>query len=177
MLLPPHFTTNRLTLRPPVGTDALPLFTSYTQDPHVTRYLVWEPHTTLADTESFLQRCLDNWRTRTEYTYVIALQSTAQLLGMVSIRLNKWSASLGYVLAQSAWGQGIMPEAIDAIVDWLLAQPSVFRVWAVCDVENRASARVMEKIGMVCEGVMRRGVVHPNISPEPRDCWLYAKVK
>ena len=51
------------------------------------------------------------------------------------------------------------------------------RVWAVCDVDNTASARVMEKIGMTREGLMRRGVLHPNSSSEPRDCWLYAKVK
>jgi ribosomal-protein-alanine N-acetyltransferase len=36
---------------------------------------------------------------------------------------------------------------------------------------------VMEKIGMLREGLMRRGVLHPNISAEPRDCWVYAKVK
>jgi [ribosomal protein S5]-alanine N-acetyltransferase len=50
-------------------------------------------------------------------------------------------------------------------------------VWAVCDVDNTASARVMEKIGMLREGLMRRDVLHLNLSSEPRDCWVYAKVK
>jgi hypothetical protein len=27
------------------------------------------------------------------------------------------------------------------------------------------------------EGLMRRAIVHPNLSDEPRDCWLYARVK
>jgi len=36
---------------------------------------------------------------------------------------------------------------------------------------------VMEKSGMTREGLMRRGVMHPNLSSEPRDCWVYAKVK
>jgi len=63
------------------------------------------------------------------------------------------------------------------VSDYVLAQPAMYRVWAVCDVDNTASARVMEKIGMMREGLMRRGVLHPNISSEPRDCWVYAKVK
>jgi ribosomal-protein-alanine N-acetyltransferase len=70
-----------------------------------------------------------------------------------------------------------MPEAAQAVSDYVLEQPAMYRVWAVCDVDNTASARVMEKIGMQREGLMRRGVLHPNISSEPRDCWLYAKVK
>ncbi len=38
-----------------------------------------------------------------------------------------------------------MTEAARAVIDWALSEPEVFRVWAVCDVENLASARVLEK--------------------------------
>jgi len=48
---------------------------------------------------------------------------------------------------------------------------------AVCDVENIASARVMEKAGLSREGVLRRWLVHPNLGPEPRDCYGYARVR
>lgn len=58
-----------------------------------------------------------------------------------------------------------------------LGEPGIFRVWAICNHENRASARVMEKIGMQREGLLRRGVLHPNVSAEPRDCWLYSRVR
>ena len=70
-----------------------------------------------------------------------------------------------------------MPDAANAVVEWALAQPEIYRVWAVCDVDNLASARVLEKIGMQCEGLLRRYILHPNISEAPRDCWCYAKVK
>ena len=96
---------------------------------------------------------------------------------MLSLRISGFAASLGYVLRRTAWGQGIMPEAAGRVTEWALAQPTIYRVWATCDYENRASARVLEKIGMQREGLMRRGVVHPNLSDEPRDCWLYARVK
>jgi RimJ/RimL family protein N-acetyltransferase len=44
-------------------------------------------------------------------------------------------------------------------------------------VENVASARVLEKVGMVREGVLRRYIVHPNIGPEPRDSIVYARTR
>jgi ribosomal-protein-alanine N-acetyltransferase len=71
----------------------------------------------------------------------------------------------------------LMTEALTPIVEWALAQPRIFRVWATCDIENRRSARVLEKVGMQFEGVLRRYVVHPNVSDEPRDALLYARVK
>jgi RimJ/RimL family protein N-acetyltransferase len=70
-----------------------------------------------------------------------------------------------------------MTEVVRAVNDWALAQPEVHRVWAVCDVDNLASARVMEKAGMAREGKLRRWAVHPNLSTEPRDFWCYARVK
>ena len=50
-------------------------------------------------------------------------------------------------------------------------------MWAVCDIDNLASARVMEKAGMQREGILKRWSVHPNISAEPRDSYCYAVVK
>jgi ribosomal-protein-alanine N-acetyltransferase len=50
-------------------------------------------------------------------------------------------------------------------------------VWAVCDVENVASARVLEKAGLLWEGTLRRYILHPNVSPEPRDAHLYARTR
>jgi [ribosomal protein S5]-alanine N-acetyltransferase len=49
--------------------------------------------------------------------------------------------------------------------------------WATCDSDNLASARVLEKIGLMREGVLRRHTIRPNISPIPRDVFIYAKVR
>jgi ribosomal-protein-alanine N-acetyltransferase len=174
---PTTFTTARLLLRVPISTDADAIFHAYAQDREVTRYLVWRPHCELSETRAFIERCLSSWQQQTEFPYVITDQHTTELFGMLSLRIAGFAASLGYALRREAWGQGIMPEAAGIVSEWALAQPSIYRVWAICDYENRASARVLEKIGMHCEGLMRRGVLHPNLSDEPRDCWLYARVK
>jgi [ribosomal protein S5]-alanine N-acetyltransferase len=107
---PITFTTRRLLLRQPQLDDALLIFTTYAQDPDVTRYLVWRPHTSVADTEAFLERCLRGWHHDTEYTTVITTAQSHHLLGMLSLRLHGFAASLGYVLARHVWGRWLRLE-------------------------------------------------------------------
>lgn len=70
-----------------------------------------------------------------------------------------------------------MPEAVAVVAEWALAQPPIHRAWAVCDVENRASARVLEKVGMPLEGLLRRLALLPSVSDAPRDCYGYTRVR
>jgi ribosomal-protein-alanine N-acetyltransferase len=70
-----------------------------------------------------------------------------------------------------------MTEVLTEVVNWALNQPGIFRTGAVCDVENIGSARVMEKAGLFREGLLRRWLMHPNISDEPRDCFIYARTR
>ena len=109
--------------------------------------------------------------------WVVQRQTDGQLLGVMDLRLQSSRAELGYALARDAWGQGLASEAARAVVEWALSQPDLYRVWAVCDVDNSASARILENAGMVREGLLKRWNVHPNISDEPRDCWCYARVQ
>jgi RimJ/RimL family protein N-acetyltransferase len=82
-----------------------------------------------------------------------------------------------HVIIGRRWRQGLMTEVLSEVAAWALRQRSIFRIGAVCDVENIGSARVLEKSGFVREGVLRRWLVHPNISDEPRDCYNYSRVR
>ncbi len=84
---------------------------------------------------------------------------------------------MGYSLARAQWGCGYATEALRAVAAWVLQQPEIFRLWAVCDIENVASARVLEQVGMQREGVLRKWIRHPNRDAVPRDCLCYALVK
>lgn len=174
---PQTFETQRLRLRQPKLTDAPDIFNKYTQDEEVTQYNTWKPHTNLEETKQFVQTCVDNWGTGKSFPWVIEDKTTQDLMGMIEIHPDDFKVSLGYVLARTYWGNGYMTEAAQSVVNWLLAQPHIFRVWAVTDVENRGSARVLKKIGMQYEGTLRRWIRHVNISDEPRDALIYAIVK
>ena len=70
-----------------------------------------------------------------------------------------------------------MTEALLEIIDWAMKQNDIYRVWTVCDKENIASTRVLEKTGMNREGILRRWVKIPHFGEIPRDCYCYSIVK
>jgi RimJ/RimL family protein N-acetyltransferase len=169
--------TERLTLRPPTLDDAQPFFTSYSQDPDVTRYLTWRPHESIEHTTDFIRRCISRWEDESAYPYAITETASGKVVGIIEARVRGHQVELGYVLAQDVWGTGYATEAVSAIKNWALAQPEIWRIWAYVDVENIASGRVLQKAGLEPEGVLRRFAVHPNVSDEPRDCWVFAATR
>lgn len=174
---PEHIETDRLVLKIPAVADAEPIFKSYAQDSKVTRYLIWRPHRNIQETERFLVDCAIAWEGNVRFPYVITLKESGAVIGMIEIRINDFKADVGYVISHPNWGKGMATEALRSLVEWALRQEAIYRVWALCDVENLASARVLEKVGMQREGVLRRQIIHPSISDEPRDCYCYAVAK
>jgi RimJ/RimL family protein N-acetyltransferase len=175
----PDFTwrTARLIAQPATSEHAQALFDSYASDPAVARFMTWTPHRSLSETEQFLRRCERAWLEGSAFPWTLWLDPGDELAGILEIRVRGNSIDLGYALARCWWRQGLMSEAVTAIVHWALAQPDIYRVWAVCDIENVASARLLERVGMQCEGILRRWLVHPNLSDAPRDCFCYSIVK
>jgi len=175
--VPLKLETERLLLRQPEEDDAASIFERYAQDPEVTRFLLWKPHRDLKETREFIQRCQRVWTEGTAYPWVIIRKSDHLLLGMIELRPEGHKAEFGYVLARDAWGRGYMTEAVRALVGWTLAEPQIWRVWAYCQVQNIASARVLEKAGLQREGLLKRWAIHPAFGAEPQDCFSYAVVK
>ena len=176
-MFPDTITTPRLGLRPVAADDAPAIFRSYAQDPEVTRYLAWRPHRTVADTEAYLAACLA-LSPASARVYALVGRDDGALAGSLHLRRPApHRVECGYLLARPFWGRGLMTEALAAAVDWALAAPGVFRIGAVCDVDNPGSARVMEKAGLAREGLLRRWMVHPNVSDEPRDCFAHGRAR
>jgi ribosomal-protein-alanine N-acetyltransferase len=154
--------------------DADVIFDKYAQDPDVTKYLTWRPNRSVRETREFLQASLAAWREGRAYHWTIVRKEDQELMGMINAKVENHKWEVGYVLARAYWGKGYMTEALRKLVAWALEQPEISRIWSVCDIENRASGRVMEKSGMRREGTLPRWSVHPNLSPEPRDSYCYS---
>ena len=170
--------TERLTLRVPILDDARQLYDAYISNPEVPKYMSWVAHTDISQTVAFLENCISSFKQRSNFEFVIELnERPGTAIGMIGMHPMSHGVTFGYVIAPEFWNNGITSEALKNLVDWSLRQNDVFRAQAHCDADNRASARVMEKAGMSFEGLLRRYFVHPNISSEPRDSLMYAKVK
>jgi [ribosomal protein S5]-alanine N-acetyltransferase len=175
-MFPDRLMTAHLLLRPITWADGPAIFDSYAQDPVVTRFLVWKPHASVDDTYTYIARCTA--RPADGCAYALLRQADMRLLGAFELRRpTAHRLDFGYVLARDWWGQGLMTETLVGVAGWAMRQNDIWRISGVCDVENVASARVMEKAGFTCEGLLRRWVVHPNISAEPRDCLSFAMVR
>lgn len=174
---PARWTTRRLALRPPRLADATRIFDAYARDPAVTRYLLFRPHRGVAETIEFVARCRAAWKAGRVFTWVILERKTGRLAGACMIRIQGHAVELAYALGRPFWGKRLTVEAMKPIVAWALAQRGIERVWATCHVRNRASARVMEKLGMKREGILRKWVVYPNLGAGARDSWCYSRVR
>jgi len=174
-MFPDVFQTPGSYLRPVAPADAGAIFDAYAQDPDVTRFLTWRPHRHVTDTEAYVAGCVAATASR---TYVLVARHDQTLRGAFDLRRpGPHHLGFGYVLARAWWGRGLMTEVLAEVARWAMTQPDVWRIGAVCDVENRASARVMEKAGLTREGVLRRWLVHPNVGDEPRDCLSFARTR
>ena len=174
---PEHIETERLILRKPRPEDANAMFTGWAQDAEVTRYLTWRPHKSIEESHEIIKRCLQLWDGEEDHPYMLTLKERDHPIGMLALHPDGFKIALGYVLAKPHWGRGYMTEASLAAIDLAFRQKGIYRVFATTDVENIGSQRVLEKAGMTREGLLRRYIMHPNVSDEPRDCYMFAVVK
>ena len=176
--LPEELQTDRYLLRRVVPDDAEAIFDSYGTNAIATRYLGWKPHQRVQETRSFLERVAKEWDDATGFPLVaFDREAPDELVGMFHPHMQGLTVTYGYVLSPASWGKGCATEVMCWLVEHALSHPQIHRAEAFCDVEDAASARVLEKTGMEFEGVLRRYFLHPNISDTPQDCRMYAKVR
>ncbi len=148
---------------------------AYASDPEVVRLMIWGPNTPEI-TKTFLAGALKEqelWP-RPFVSLAIEQKSERRVIGSIGLRIKdekNRAADIGYVLARACWRQGYMNEATRAILDVAFGRLQLHRVWATCDVRNRASYRVMEKLGMRREAHFHKNVFEKG---EWRDTCLYA---
>jgi len=166
--------TDRLTLREFKERDWQAVH-AYASDPEVVRHVEWGPNTE-EDTRAFIQRALaqQQEQPRSNYGFAVVLKKQDLLIGACGIRISnpdQREGWIGYVFNRRFWGQGYATEAARALVAFGFDQLDLHRIFATCDPANVASARVLEKTGMRCEGHLRE---HKWQKGRWRDSLLYA---
>ena len=168
----------RLILKPLRERDAEVLFEGWTQSPAVCRFLQWRTHRKLAETTSFMMECIAQAERKEKFYFVAWVKEGDEAVGFASLKPEKgMKVMIGFLVFEKFQGRGIGTEVARALLDHAFEDPGILRVWALCDTENVAPQRVLEKTGMTKEGILRRWGIHPNVSDEPRDVVCYATVK
>jgi RimJ/RimL family protein N-acetyltransferase len=156
---PPTLATERLLLRPLADDDA-PAIAAGAGDRRVARYLVQVPTPyPVGLARRWLRSRNDWWPTGRGVTLaIVEHHDPAFLVGTASLRryARDRRAELGYWLSAGVWGRGIATEATHALVDFGFRELGLARIYAHVLAGNVASMRVLDKLGMVHEGVWRQ---------------------
>lgn len=144
----------------------------YASDPVVCQDVEWGPNSP-GDTRRVVAFWVAEQAQEDRDGWTLAItERGGRPMGAVSLnRRSPHTAEIGYVLAQPYWGRGLGTEAAGAAVRWAFGEGGFHRVQATCRPENVASWRVMEKVGLAREGLLRD---HLLIRGRYRDSYLYA---
>jgi ribosomal-protein-alanine N-acetyltransferase len=159
-------TTDRLLLREFEESDWSTVL-AYQSDPEYLCYSPWA-HRTEEEVRDFVGQFVA-WRVeqpRRKFQFAIVLPAEERLIGSCGIRsartverhidhADEREADVGYELDSRYWGRGYATEAARALLRFGFRELGLHRIWSHCLAENRASARVLEKIGMRQEGHLR----------------------
>ena len=151
--------TGRLILRKARPEDAQALFANWASDDRVTKFMTWQTYTKPEEADWRISWLLGEYANEQFYEWLIELKEIGQPIGSIGavfVDDNVRMAHIGYCIGSRWWGQGIMPEALAAVIQFFFEQVGVNRVEACHDVNNPNSGRVMQKCGMTYEGTLRQ---------------------
>ncbi len=156
----PVLETERLVLRPYLLADA-PNVQQMCGDPAIaaTTLAIPYPYPDGA-AEKWISTHAESFRQGTEVVLAITLKPDGLVVGSVGLTVNKnhQRGELGYMVAKEHWNRGYCTEATRALVDYGFRALGLNRIQAMHFPRNAASGRVMQKLGMTREGLLRQYV-------------------
>jgi len=127
----------------------------------------------LSDAENFLSKVAQqNPKT------VFAIANDKEAIGSIGLMpgedVHRFTAEMGYWLAEPFWNKGIMSEVVSRFVEFAFEKFELNRIFAEPYIGNPASARVLEKAGFVLEGTLSASVFKNG---KVLDQFLYARIR
>ncbi len=172
----PTLHAERLVLRPFSEADTDDIF-ALQSNPNVLRYWDSPPWKERARAERFIASCKQMEQEGSGARLAIERAADHVFIGwclLINWNADYRSATLGYCLSDSVWGQGFATEAATALLQWGFDTLDLNRVQSETDTRNTASARVLEKLGFVREGTLREDCI---VDGDVSDSWVYGLLR
>lgn len=169
--------TERLLLRKISVNDAEDMYNNWASDDIVTKYVTWPTHQNVEETKGLLKMWEKEYENDNCYRWAIELEEEKKLIGSIDVcRISEENetAEIGYVISRDYWNKGIVTEAAKRVVEYLLKEAGFYRIEAQHHLDNPASGKVMQKIGMKYEGIIRGARI---VKGEHIDVAMYAILK
>lgn len=153
----PVLETPRFQLRKLSVSDAEDFF-EFASDDALTEHVAWEVHRSLEDTRTFLSAVEQRCESRISYNWAIVERASGKVIGRVSmfeVDEDNDIAEIGYAVGRAHWGQGVATEAGKELIKFGFEDMGLNRIEARCNSENFPSEKVMQRLGMTFEGIIR----------------------
>lgn len=131
--------------------DAIFMFNNWAKNKNVTKFLTWNAHKSIEETESVIDNWLQSYIKDNFYHWAIVYKEINEPIGSISVveqDEEKAQMILGYVIGEKWWGKGIVPEAYSKVIEFLFNEIKVKKIIGRHDVENVNSGKVMLKCGL-----------------------------
>ena len=155
--IPRAFSTRDLQLRPVELSDAEGLF-AMLSDPKSMKYWCTAPVTEVKDALEVLQRDMESDEQGNSLCWAVTLKGHDEMIGkciLFQFSPNNHRAEIGFILNRNYWRQGLMYQALQAVVEFAFTTLKLHRIEADVDPENAGSLGVLEKLGFEREGLFR----------------------
>ena len=166
--------TERLILRKLRIADDIDMF-EYTSNNQITKYLEWEPHTSISQTQDFIGSALNAYnQINNAFLWGIEEKKDKKLIGVVRVfdfSKKNSRAEISYILNPFYQGKGYMVESIKTVLKFCFHELKINRIQAKCTSDNIASEWIMKKTGMKNEGLLKEFF---RINGEKKDALIYS---
>lgn len=166
--------TERLLLRKTQMSDA-PVIQELAAEYDVARYLLNMPHPYPPDgAVTWIQQVLELEANGEEGGFSITRKADGQFMGVIGMHFEKEHnrAEIGYWIGKPYWGQGYMSESVRRMIQHGFEAWGFNRIYARCFAPNIGSERVMQKAGLLYEGMMRQDVYKDGVYYDMKVCGL-----
>lgn len=150
--------TDRLILRKFVIEDVEQSFINWASDCESSKYFAFYPHKEMSDTENIINQWLKAYQSGTNYIWAIVEKNSNEVIGNISADSSYQVLNIcevAYMLGSKWWNKGFATEALNAIVHYLFVNEGFYLIEAKYNSTNIASGKLLQKVGMKQDGVLR----------------------
>ena len=151
--------TERFIIRPLQDGDAAGMF-AMDSDPEVHRYVGGKPVETIEQTKAVIAFVRSQYAEYGIGRWAVIEKATGEFAGWTGFKYYNAEVNghinhydFGYRFAQRCWGKGYATESGRAALQYGLQTLQLRNVYAMTDVDNAASRRILEKLGFRFDGI------------------------
>lgn len=157
--------TDRVILRKIRKGDALIAFNNWCNSDVVDKYVLWTKHSNVETTIKLYEKCIEDYNNEKTFRWIVELKESHDLVGTIDVSsrfVEYGSCEIGYCYSDKYWNNGYATEVLKAVIKYLFEECEADIINAEFMNNNPASGKVMEKAGMLYEGVFRSRVIDKN---------------